>query len=182
MSLQIFILGTLSRGEHHPYDIKKKVPKSLNNIISYNDGTLYYHIEALLKKGYIQKLEVVQSENRPEKTTYGITDLGREALKDEIYSVFDGFTDIRRLYPSLFFLDMVDPVRLSAVIERAIQKLKNKIDRIERADLSPLQPKERFPLELVLQHAHQSKKNDLQWLTGLLEQVKQRMQAGPSHE
>ena len=63
MSLQIFILGLLSEGEHHPYDIKKQVFKPLENTITINDGTLYYNFEVLLKKGYIRKIKVVQSEN-----------------------------------------------------------------------------------------------------------------------
>lgn len=47
MSLQIFILGILSEGEHHPYDLKKQVLKPLDNSFPINDGTLYYNFEVL---------------------------------------------------------------------------------------------------------------------------------------
>lgn len=170
MTLQIFILGKLSQGEHHPYDIKKQVFKPLDNMITINDGTLYYNFEVLQKKGYIKKIKVTQTDNRPEKTTYGITDKGRKALEDEIYSVFQNYTSINSLYSSLLFLDHVDKQKLAYIIEELIAKLNMKIQHIESIDTSLIQIPEKAkpPVMLIAEHANHTMKNDLEWLQKLL--------------
>ena len=175
MSLQIFILGTLSEGDHHPYDIKKLVLKALDNTLtSINDGTLYYNFQVLLKKGWIKKVEVVQSENRPEKTTYGITDVGRKALEEEIYAAFKNISDINSLYSSLLFLDKVDKNKIAYLIEEAIEKLNKKIQIIEQADpeLTDIPLERREAVHLIVNHAHHSIKNDMNWLSKLLISVR----------
>ncbi|MFF2908288.1 PadR family transcriptional regulator [Paenibacillus sp. NPDC057934] len=175
MSLQIFILGMLSEGEHHPYDIKKNL-KPLDNTVSINDGTLYYNFEVLLKKGLIKKLKVVQTDNRPEKTTYGITDKGRLMLEEEIYDVFKNFSDIRSLYSSLLFLDKVDPHKLAYVIEEAIEKLNKKVSLIEGTDpaLAIIPVERREAVSLIMDHANQTYHKDIDWLHKVLTTVRER--------
>ncbi|MBP2001361.1 DNA-binding PadR family transcriptional regulator [Paenibacillus shirakamiensis] len=175
MSLQIFILGTLSEGDHHPYDLKKKVLKPLEKTISINDGTLYYNFEVLLKKGYIQKKDVIQTENRPEKTTYGITDLGRQALQEEIYAAFQKCTDIKSLYSSLVFLDKVDATKLAYLIEEAITKLQKRATLIEDTDptFPDVMPKKQKPIQLIADHAYHAVQNDIAWLKKVLAYVRE---------
>ncbi|MWV46383.1 PadR family transcriptional regulator [Paenibacillus sp. HJL G12] len=128
MSLQIFILGVLSTGHHHPYDIKKMFKQNVVDENSkINDGSLYYNFEVLLKKGYIEKIEVIRDDNRPEKTTYGITTFGKEHLEQEIYASFKNFTRVEALYSTTLFLKYADPNKLLFLIEEAQQKLENKI-------------------------------------------------------
>ncbi|WP_152401043.1 PadR family transcriptional regulator [Paenibacillus cellulositrophicus] len=173
MSLQIFILGLLSEGEHHPYDIKKQVFKPLENTITINDGTLYYNFEVLLKKGYIRKIKVVQSENRPEKTTYGITDEGRKALEEEIYTVFQNFTSITSLYSSLLFLDKVDKHKLAYIIEESIARLEKKIRLIEeRPGFSEVPDRYRDSALFISEHAYHALSNDANWLRKLMEHLR----------
>ncbi|MNC22508.1 Transcriptional regulator PadR-like family protein [compost metagenome] len=174
MTLQIFILGTLSEGDHHPYDIKKNIFKPLEGSIPINDGTLYYNFEVLAKKGLIQKIKVVQTGNRPEKTTYGITEKGRLALEEEIYTVFQNFTSISSLYSSLLFLDKVDPKKLAYIIEEAIAKLNAKIQLIDGTDLTHLAFPEgkRIAVNLITERAYENLKKDTDWLSKLLAHVR----------
>lgn len=170
LSLQIFILGTLSEMDCHPYDIKKQVQKSLDNNVSINDGTLYYNFEVLLKKGFIRKIEVVQSENRPEKTLYAITDIGRKKLEDEIYSSFQKMTNITSLYASLVFLDKVDKQKLSYLIEEAIEKLNSKLQifDVKDVELKDIPEHKLVGIRLIAEHAYHSIRNDKEWLEKLL--------------
>lgn len=175
MTLQIFILGTLSEGDRHPYDLKKQVLKSLDSAISINDGTLYYHFEVLAKKGLIKKIKVVQSENRPEKTTYGITDKGRKALEEDIYAVFQNVTNVTTLYSSLLFLDKVDKNKLAYLIEESIERMAKKIELIEQSDpeITHVIPEsKRVPVRLIAEHAHQMLQSNLIWLQKLLAHVR----------
>lgn len=168
MSLQIYILGTLCRGEHHPYDIKKMFPKSMQKLLPINDGTLYYHFDVLLKKGFIEKIKVVQSDNRPEKTTYGVTQKGRKTLEDEIYAAFQDITDMKSLYSSILFLDMVDQTKLAYIIEIRIDKMKKGIEVIEKVDIHSLPSEQQLSAELITDHAYHSLLNDIRWLSDLL--------------
>ncbi|WP_422658792.1 PadR family transcriptional regulator [Paenibacillus sp. EC2-1] len=130
MSLRVFILGNLCERNHHPYDVKKMLKgDNMEDVQKINDGRLYYNFEVLLKQGYIEKIEVTREENRPEKTTYGITEAGRKALEEEIYTAFKNFKDVKSLYSSTVFLKHADPVKLAFLIEEAIQKLQNAINR-----------------------------------------------------
>lgn len=112
MSLQIFILGLLHKGDYHPYDVKKRILQGTNNAVNVTDGNLYYNFEALLKKEFIQKSQIIQAENRPDKITYSITPKGREAFKEEIYKSFKNAKSIRTLLPVLPFLEYVDAKKL----------------------------------------------------------------------
>ncbi|MGK9250529.1 PadR family transcriptional regulator [Paenibacillus sp. P22] len=173
MSLQIFILGTLSEGDRHPYDIKKQVMKPLDGNVTINDGTLYYQFEVLAKKGLIRKIEVVQTDNRPEKTTYGITEKGRKALEEEIYAAFQKFTSAASLYSSLMFLDKVDKQKLSYLIREAVARLESRIRQIEESDpeLGSIPDAKRTAVRLIIDHADESIRNDIRWLRKVLEQL-----------
>ncbi len=177
MSLQIFILGVLRSGHHHPYDIKKMFKQNvLDENSKINDGTLYYNFEVMLKKGYIEKIEVIRDDNRPEKTTYGITPLGKEHLQQEIYASFKNFTRVDSLYSAVLFLKYADPKKLVFLIQEAREKLENKI----KNDVSfweTVQDKTPPPVHLIHDHSINQLQIDLKWLQKLekhlLEQLEQ---------
>jgi DNA-binding PadR family transcriptional regulator len=131
MSLQILILGLLSKEDHHPYSVKKFINKYSKDIIQITDGNLYYNFDHLHKKGLIQKIQDVQEDSRPSKTTYGITEEGRKALEENIYECFKQAKSIQLLYSSLLFLDLVDRSRLSYMVNETILEIKKKIEWIE---------------------------------------------------
>lgn len=170
MSLQIFILGTLCDGESHPYDIKKKIFKYADNVVQVNDGTLYYNFEVLAKKGYIRKIKVVQSDNRPEKTTYGITDAGRKALEQSIYDSFRSGKNMTSLYASVYFLDLVDKNRLAYLIEDLIERRTQGLRLLEKPGAIPddIPPNKTKLVGFIADHAKGTLQTDLEWLGKLL--------------
>ncbi|WP_256761824.1 PadR family transcriptional regulator [Cohnella sp. WQ 127256] len=131
MSLQILILGLLSKEDHHPYSVKKMINKYTKDVIQVTDGNLYYNFDFLHKKGLIQKVQDVQGDSRPSKTTYGITEEGRKALEENIYETFKHAKSIQLLYSSLLFIDLVDRSRLSYMVNETILEIKKKIEWIE---------------------------------------------------
>lgn len=167
MSLQIFILGVLSSGHHHPYDIKKMFKQNvLDESSKINDGTLYYNFEVMLKKGYIEKIEVIRDDNRPEKTTYGITPLGKEYLEQEIYASFKNFTRVDALYSSVLFLKHADPKKLMFLIEEAKEKVQNKI-KADTAFWEAVRDETPPAVHLIHDHSLSLLKIDLEWLNKL---------------
>lgn len=172
MSLRVFILGNLCEGNHHPYDIKKMLKSdNLEDVQKINDGRLYYNFEVLLKQGYIEKIEVTREENRPEKTTYGITDAGRKVLEEEIYAAFKNFKDVKSLYSSTVFLKHADPVKLAFLIEEAIQKLQTAKKRIVE-DWNLLKHRTPLNVHLIQEHSLSFMELEISWLKKLLAYVR----------
>lgn len=175
MSLHIAILGILCEGNRHPYDIKKKLRgMNLENIPHLNDGSLYYNFEALRKKGCIEKLQVTREDNRPNRTTYGITPAGREALEQEIYDSFKNYTSIRGLYASVGFIKHANPAKVAFLVEEIIQKLEETLRRSEglwdqaHARDIPFDGR----AELIYDHASAQMKLEIDWLRKLLAYVR----------
>lgn len=138
MSLQIFILGRLHEQDYHPYDIKKSINNGAEKLVRVTDGNLYYNFEALQKKEYIQKVNTVQNDNRPEKTNYTITEKGREALKEMIYKSFKNPSDVRSLFASLLFIHLVDVNKLIFLTSEVIENLEKELAYLESKIKSPL--------------------------------------------
>ncbi|WP_052723547.1 PadR family transcriptional regulator [Paenibacillus wulumuqiensis] len=136
MSLQIYILGSLWHEERHPYDIKKRILENTSNTVSITDGNLYYNFDALYKKGYLEKVETVQSEGHPDKSNYAITESGREALKDMIYKSFKHPKDIRSLLAPLFFVKLVDIDRILYMLSEAIEQKEQELDEMKKRTAS----------------------------------------------
>ncbi|APO47645.1 hypothetical protein BS614_28805 [Paenibacillus xylanexedens] len=178
MSIQIFILGALSEGNYYPYDIKKRIGKHLDQTdAKITEGTIYYNFEVLLKKGLIDKVETIQSENRPDKTTYGITEKGRIFLEESIYKAFQKFTNVESLYAALVHLDKVDNQKLAYLIMDIIEKLDRKLEYIDlhRHDEIDAQEDLKDALLLMRDHAYHSIHNDMLWLRKLLDHVQGRV-------
>ncbi|WP_168735415.1 PadR family transcriptional regulator [Cohnella fermenti] len=178
MSLQIFILGILCEGHRHPYDIKKIFKReSLAPEARITDGKLYYHFEALAKLGYVERVMVSREENRPERTMYGITEAGREALVEMIYKNFRSFKDVTDLYPSVLFLHHASKERVIGLMEDGIDELTRKMRRYEQilAEVVPPDHAE-HPIvqnaKILQEHTIHRIRGDLDWLLKVLDKVK----------
>ena len=78
MKVPFYILGLLIRyGPEHGYRLKQIMEAQIADFAHIKLPTLYYHLENLAKKGYIDAVSVKDG-NRPEKTVYSITKSGRE--------------------------------------------------------------------------------------------------------
>lgn len=172
MSLQIFILGVLCSGNHHPYDLKKMFNQSnFDESSRISDGTLYYNFEVLFKKGFIEKIDVIHDEHRPSKTTYGITPKGKLELEQQIYASFKNFTSIKSVYSSTIFLKHADKQKLIYLIEDVLHNLREKIDKYDQL-WDSIQNETPESVQMIQEYFHQQMHIDYQWLEKLLEYVK----------
>lgn len=172
MSLQIFILGVLSEGHHHPYDLKKIFKKNkMDEVSEINDGKLYYNFESLLKKGCIEKIEVVRDENRPEKTVYGITPKGKDILRDKIYDSFANFKSIRSIYSSVIFMKYTDLDKSAYLLDEVVKRLKEKIAHYDEVWAS-IQDKTPDSVHIIQDYTHNQMRVDLAWLEKVVQFVR----------
>ena len=75
-------LGLLNEAPMHPYEMfQLMLQRREDENVKVRPGTLYHQIGRLVDLGYAEPLGTERSGNRPERTTYAITDHGRDALE-----------------------------------------------------------------------------------------------------
>jgi PadR family transcriptional regulator AphA len=83
ISLQYAILGLLSYRQMTGYDLKKMFDDSINNFWAASLSQIYRELGTLENKGYLTS-EIEKQNDRPDKRIYGITDGGRDAVREWI--------------------------------------------------------------------------------------------------
>lgn len=80
--LAIAALGLLAEAPMHPYEMfQLMLQRREDQNVKVRPGTLYHQIGRLVDLGYAEPLRTERAGNRPERTTYAITDSGRDALQ-----------------------------------------------------------------------------------------------------
>lgn len=75
-------LGLLAEAPMHPYEMfQTMLQRREDQNVKVRPGTLYHQIGRLVDLGYAEALGTAREGNRPERTTYAITDHGRAALE-----------------------------------------------------------------------------------------------------
>ena len=81
--LALSLLTLLTQRPMYPYEMASMLrERGKDNAIKINWGSFYTVVQNLEKYGFIEALEVAREGRQPERTTYRITDAGREELKD----------------------------------------------------------------------------------------------------
>lgn len=81
--LALAVLSYLSRAPMHPYELSRTLRDNGDaRSIKFNHGSLYMVVQQLAKAGFIAEQETTRDGQRPERTVYGVTDAGRQELRD----------------------------------------------------------------------------------------------------
>ncbi|PCN47102.1 transcriptional regulator [Curtobacterium sp. 'Ferrero'] len=76
-------LGLLAEAPMHPYEMfQTMLHRREDQNVKVRPSTLYHQIGRLVELGYAEALGTAREGNRPERTTYAITDHGRTALEE----------------------------------------------------------------------------------------------------
>ncbi|WP_238012953.1 PadR family transcriptional regulator [Dactylosporangium sp. AC04546] len=77
-TLALAVLGLLQERDMHPYEMASTLrERSKDSSFKINSGSLYDTVEALVRHEWIEPVETMRDGRRPERTVYGLTDLGR---------------------------------------------------------------------------------------------------------
>ncbi|WP_037365811.1 PadR family transcriptional regulator [Nakamurella lactea] len=81
--LGMVALGLLTEGSRHPYEMYQVLMRRREDVIvKIRPGSLYHAIARLEQLGFVTAVGTERDGNRPERTTYQITDNGRHVLRD----------------------------------------------------------------------------------------------------
>lgn len=84
-ALQFAALAMYEEGPRHPYEIHQEmVRRREDTLVKLRPGTLYHAINRLAADGFLQEHGTDREGNRPERTSYAITEEGVRAATDAL--------------------------------------------------------------------------------------------------
>ena len=86
-AVAVLVLGLLREHPRHPYDVfQTLVERRDTRLVRVNPGAVYHAVERLARDGLVEALGTERSGNRPERTTYRLTEAGRTAYERRLAS------------------------------------------------------------------------------------------------
>ncbi len=77
----VMVLALLREGDMHPYEMVRLLRvRHDDRLLTITNGTLYHTVARLQKAGLLAEVGIDREGNRPERTTYTLTDAGRDAV------------------------------------------------------------------------------------------------------
>ncbi|SFL60399.1 transcriptional regulator, PadR family [Gracilibacillus orientalis] len=175
MSIPLFILGSLADKENHPYSLKKILLNTIP-LEKLSEGKFYYNFDSLKKKGFIEPVEIIQIENRPNKTLYRITQDGRDFLEQEIYDSFKNVSRFEDIYISIFLLKYIDSTKMAFILEDTIKQEKQRLTEYKKKkenkeilkQIQSLDDEQLKAVEFISEHAFSQIEHNIYWMEKLL--------------
>jgi len=81
--LGLMVLALLGEGDMHPYEMIRLMRFRRNDrLVAITNGTVYHTVGRLERAGLVAEVGVDREGNRPERTTYRLTDAGSRAVRE----------------------------------------------------------------------------------------------------
>ncbi|WP_253770238.1 helix-turn-helix transcriptional regulator [Goodfellowiella coeruleoviolacea] len=145
--LALAVLELLHEGPRHPYEIQQQLrDREAERLTKMTVGSLYHAVEKLNRTGLIEVVETSREGRRPERTTYRLTDAGRDAfaerLRDMVGKPATEYPEFAMAVAYLHTLDREDALRQlrrrSIALESTLAAKPVIIDRLTKQRLHPL--------------------------------------------
>ncbi|MFE0558081.1 PadR family transcriptional regulator [Paenibacillus sp. NPDC058910] len=172
MSMKLAILGLLLEGDHHPYEIRIKMKdRGMDQYTKLQMGSLYYAVDRLAENGYIEAVETIQSDSRPDKTIYRITDAGRKLFEQLLLKKFRDIEPVHHpLYIALPFSRLADPAVLAPILQSRIRETEHRVNQAYQLYVEHQHIVPRSAQHLMI-GMYEHAKTDLNWLKRLHEDL-----------
>jgi len=110
----VMVLALLREGDMHPYEMVRLMRSRRDErLLTITNGTLYHTVGRLQREGLIDEVGIDRAGNRPERTTYTLTDAGADRLVDWLrreLSVIDRPTEFRIALAEAHNLERADVI------------------------------------------------------------------------
>ena len=109
----------------YPYEMAATLrQRGKDEAIKINWGSLYTVVQNLEKYGFIEAVDVAREGRQPERTTYQITDAGREELKDWVRELIsEPEREYTRFEAALGECAVLPPNELAGLLQRRLDAL-----------------------------------------------------------
>jgi DNA-binding PadR family transcriptional regulator len=123
--LALSLLNLLIERPMYPYEMAATLrQRGKDEAIKINWGSLYTVVQNLEKYGFIEAVDVAREGRQPERTTYQITDAGREELKDWLRELIgEPEREYTRFEAALGECAVLPPNELVGLLQRRLDAL-----------------------------------------------------------
>src|ERR1700739_3384997 len=123
--LALPLLTLLTERPMYPYEMASMLrERGKDNAIKVNWGSFYTVVQNLEKHGFIETVEVVREGRQPERTTYQITDAGRDELRDWLAALIrEPGRENTRFEAALAECAVLSPRDLTALLRQRLDAL-----------------------------------------------------------
>ena len=123
--LALSLLNLLIERPMYPYEMAATLrQRGKDEAIKINWGSLYTVVQNLEKYGFIEAVDVAREGRQPERTTYQITDAGREELKDWLRELIgEPEREYTRFEAALGECAVLPPNELTGLLQRRLDAL-----------------------------------------------------------
>ncbi len=133
--LALAVLSYLTHRPMHPYELGRMLRDNGDErSIRFNHGSLYMVVQQLTRAGFITELETSRDGRRPERTVYGLTELGRQEQQAWLRGLVE---EPQHEYPQL-----VAALSLIGALtsDEALELLRRRVERLvdQRAEIRQL--------------------------------------------
>lgn len=170
--LGVIVLALLREGDMHPYEMMRLLRKrGEDRLVTITNGTFYHTVGRLQREGLLAELGTDRDGNRPERTTYALTDAGRTAVQDWVRAELPRIDRPAQYRVALAEAHNLDGDDVVALLRRRCDLLAEEItelgDRLTRArdHRAPEQVLVQVDREAVLLAA------DLRWTVDLIDRI-----------
>lgn len=127
------LLGVLNTMSGSGYDIKKFCDSSISHFWNENYGHIYPVLQKMEKEGLITK-QVEQTEGRPSKNVYSITEKGREELKNWLLSPIENEPHRSELLLKIFWSKDIPVKNIIENIENEKEECKSNLQHYREVE------------------------------------------------
>jgi PadR family transcriptional regulator AphA len=135
MDVKTLCLGLLSLREACGYDLKKEFGSIFKHFYPAGYGSIYPALADLAENGLVICREIPQ-EGKPDRKIYRITDKGRRFFSQALRDTAPKHKMRSEFLAMLYFADLIEPERLSTLLDERVKALKGAIVDIDQIEES----------------------------------------------
>jgi DNA-binding PadR family transcriptional regulator len=172
--LAVAALALLAERPMHPYEMYQTlITRSEDRLVKVRPGSLYHTVDRLTRQGFVEAVGTDRGGNRPERTTYNITESGQLALSERVaemlatpvneYAVFPLAVAEAHNLPQEVLIELLGRRRLRLLSE--LETLKTGY-----VDVTTKHVPQKFWLDITYQEAMVNA--EIAWLDGLVSNLR----------
>lgn len=135
-ALQFAALAMYEEGPRHPYEIHQEmVRRREDTLVKLRPGTLYHAVNRLVADGLLTEHGTEREGNRPERTSYAITEAGIDAVSEALRGMLGR---VAEEYPEFALataeISLLEPAEVVALLGRRIAQLRGRLAELDAAE------------------------------------------------
>lgn len=171
--IALTVLALLTERPLHPYEMQRLMRERHKDFAIGKARSFYDAVNRLLRDGLIEALETSREGKRPERTTYRITDEGREELGswlDELLST--PAVEYPLFTVAMNFLAFLSPAAAVQALQERVINLEGALAGLDGV-MRVLREQAGLPRLVLLEHEHTQalRKAELEWVRSIIADI-----------